>query len=422
MNEGFSSNEDEYMDAGDTLAHIVQELKSSPDNVELQQRRRKAVDDLLRKAIEVYAPAKPKPPLLYVAPFARHEVKVVVPTETPEEVPKEITQPQEVAHLVALRIEEVSQADAEKVLEVVEIQGEEFLGKSLTSEILKKEGLLPRHKIQIGDSVVWLSSSGYSLGEGRIAVVAYVEKEGKISARSYWRSNSQGMWRYLPEYEMMGDEISWYGKGHGEESIALPIALQQALAEITSDETSIKEVQDAEFIFAGTARRVGKKEGAYYEEVESTPQKLQGNFHTETPYGLKKRKTDPEQMILSPEESPDFSRRIATWQQHSDLYGEFTVEVFPSQDGSLKFMFCKDSEGRAWIGGIENDSEMQSTGLKKTWVDGGDLATPAYEYKNQSGKFGNLEDRQGKYVDMFKNYLSKIPVIQEYLRVSASNA
>src|SRR3989344_3905887 len=86
-------------------------------------------------------------------------------------------------------------------------------------------------------------------------------------------------------------------------------------------------------------------------------------------------------------------------------------------------MFFKDAAGRAWIGGIEDDSETQSTGLKKSWVEGGDLATPAYEYKtgrtDQTGGYGNDKMRNGSYVDMYDNYLKKIPVIQEYLKASS---
>ena len=317
------------------------------------------------------------------------------------------------------QIEMIENKNAEKILEKVEIHGDDFMGKFLTPEILKEAGLLPKHKIRIGDSVVCFSSSGYELGGGRVAVIAYVEKQGKITARSYYRSNSQGVWRYLPDYTINEDDkINWYGKGYSEESITLPVVMQKALSEITREDTSILKLKkNPDFIFAGTAQKFGKNGGEYYREIETNPKKLDGKFYAE------QGKTPPEQIHLSPEQSPDFSKLLTSWEQKTSLYGQITVEVFLSKNGTLKFMFCKDATGRVWVGGVENDSEIQSTGLRKSWIKSGDLATPAFEYKtgrtDQTGGYGNDKMRNGPYVDMYENYLKKIPVIQEYLKSSA---
>jgi hypothetical protein len=55
-------------------------------------------------------------------------------------------------------------------------------------------------------------------------------------------------------------------------------------------------------------------------------------------------------------------------------------------------------------------------GVRKKWVKGENLTTPAYEYFTQDGGYGNTSKTNGRYVDMFKNYLSKVPVIQEYCK------
>jgi|GEM_PF-1047210 hypothetical protein len=317
------------------------------------------------------------------------------------------------------QIETIEDKDAEKILEKVEIHGDDFMGKFLTPEVLKEEGLLPKHKIRIGDSVVWFSSSGYELGEGRVAVVAYVEKQGKVTARSYYRSNSQGVWRYLPDYTTdESGEMNWYGKGHSEESITLPVVMQKALSEITREDMPVLKLKrNPDFIFAGTAQKFGKSSGEYYREIETSPRRLEGGFYAE------RGKTPPEQIRLSSEQSPDFSKLLTSWEQKTSVYGQVVVEVFPSKDGALKFMFCKDAAGRVWIGGVEDNSEIQSTGLKKSWIEGGDLATPAFEYKtgrtDQTGGYGNDKIRNGPYVDMYENYLKKIPVVQEYLKSSS---
>jgi hypothetical protein len=323
---------------------------------------------------------------------------------------------------IFFQIETIEDNEAEKVFEKVEIHGDDYMGKYLTPEILKEENLLPKYKISVGDSVVWFSSSGYDLENGRrVAVVAYVEKQGKVMARSYYRSNSQGIWRYLPDYQMHenGRTIKLYGKGYDEQSTTLPIVLQKALSEITSESTSILSLKrDPLFIFAGTAQKIDTETGDYYREIDADPKTLEGDFYPE--YG----KTPPEQIILTEANSPDFQKLLTSWRQKTGLYGQILVEVFPSKDGKLKFMFCKDAGGRVWIGGIEDDSETQSVGLKKSWIAGGDLVTPAYEYKSldvdQTGGYGNEENRNGSYVDMYENYLKHIPVIQEYIKVHMS--
>jgi len=320
------------------------------------------------------------------------------------------------------QIETIEDKDAEKILEKVEIHGDDFMGKFLTPEVLKEEGLLPKHKIRIGDLVGWFSSSGYELDEGRVAVVAYVEKkQGQVTARSYYRSNSQGVWRYLPNYTVDEDgEMDVYGKGHSEESITLPVVMQKALSEITREDMPVLKLKkNPDFIFAGTAQKFGKRSGEYYREIEESPRRLEGGFYAE------RGKTPPEQIRLSPEQSPDFSKLLTSWEQKTSVYGQVAVEVFPSRDGLLKFMFCKDADGRVWIGGVEDNSEIQSTGLKKSWIEGGDLATPAFEYKfeeiDYTGGYGNDKMRHGNYVDMYENYLKKIPVIQEYLKASTAH-
>ncbi len=82
-------------------------------------------------------------------------------------------------------------------------------------------------------------------------------------------------------------------------------------------------------------------------------------------------------------------------------------------------MFCRDKNNRAWIGGIENNSPIRTIGLRERWISGGDLTTPAYEYsqmiKDEDVLYANQNMRKGKYVDMFEQYLSKAPIIQDYL-------
>lgn len=313
-------------------------------------------------------------------------------------------------------IEELSEQEIDQLYKNIEIHGDPFNGKELTRELLKEKGLLPKYRIETekGNSM-WFSSSGYNLRKGRIAIVAYVEKEGKLIARSYYRSNSQGLWRYLPSALVIDGKINWYSKGHSEESINLPAYIQKALAKITEEEKSILNIKNPELVFAGTARGFANSVvgGTYIREIESMPVSL-GEFSI-----TKDEKTPPEKIILKNDQMPDWnpSEVLYKWKQNSDIYGEIEMEAVPSMDRKLTYVFCKDKLNRVWIGSIENDSEIQSTGLRREWVQPGDLATPAFEYAEQAGAYGNLKVKSGQYVDMFEKYLSKIPIIRDYCGV-----
>jgi len=320
----------------------------------------------------------------------------------------EIREKQEKIQYPDIQIEKINNDESKKILEKTKIHGDSFMGKFLTTEILKEEKLEPKYKTKLGDYTIWLSSA-YELGSGRIAVVSYIEKDGEITAYSYYRSDSQGVWRFLPDYTIKENgKIKWVGKGYGEESVTLPIELQKTLSTITKEK--IKPKRNPEFIFAGTAKRFGREFKGYYNEVESSPKKLNGNF-----YPKYNEKISPEQMVLTDNESPDFSKLITSWEQETALYGKIVIEVFPSKDGRLEYMFCRDSSGKIWIGGIQDNSKIQSTGLRETWISGGNLTTPAFEYEDLAGNFGNDKEKIGPYVDMFKNYLSRVPVIREYI-------
>ena len=73
--------------------------------------------------------------------------------------------------------------------------------KKLKVNDLKRAGLSPpRHKVEIENATILISQI-FKIG-ARVAVIGYV-KEGdsdKYIARSYYISQSQGIWEYLPFY------------------------------------------------------------------------------------------------------------------------------------------------------------------------------------------------------------------------------
>jgi hypothetical protein len=324
----------------------------------------------------------------------------------------------------SLNLEDVDEKSAKEMLKKVEIHGSPYQGKNLTSELLAEEGILPNYKIKINGHDLWFSPL-YEIGAGRKAVTAFVKKDEKLVARSFYLSNSQGVWRYLPEYQYSKEKekISWYGKGYGEEGVTLPAVLQKALGDIDSKEEKLLEPKNPELIFAGTSYQQSFSSGvdaSYYGQVESEPKVLDGetSFHyplDETMFQIKK--LAPEKIRLkNPEDEPDFSLPMSTCNQNNEIYGLITVQFFPSKNNLYIYTFCHDADGRAWIGSVEDRSPYQSVGLRKNWVSAGDLTTPAFEYWDQTGGYQNDEKKRGKYTDMFDNYLSRISIIQKYLK------
>lgn len=306
------------------------------------------------------------------------------------------------------KIEILSDEESGIIFDIAKIHGEEFDGKLLTKEVLKEAGLMPKYKIDMDGFMVWFSSHGFRIDDNRIAVIAYVRKGNEIVTRSYYRSNSQGVWKYLPSCIVSDGKIDLYMKGYGEESVTLPIYAQKALSIMTEDESTVLDIgENAEIILAGTTRNIASR-STYEGEMESKPEQIDVNFYKD------KDQVPPEEMILPDEKSPDFSEKITGWKTKNDKYGIIYIDVFASKDKKWRFMFSNDSLGRAWIAGIENDSEILSTGLRTSWVNAGNLTTPAYEYTSQAGMYGDRKLINGNYIDVYNKYLSKIPVIKEY--------
>lgn len=69
----------------------------------------------------------------------------------------------------------------------------------LTPTILNAEGLGPNYLTNVEGQDIALSDI-FELLDGRAATLAYVPTDDGVKVRSYYRSNSQGVWRYLPDY------------------------------------------------------------------------------------------------------------------------------------------------------------------------------------------------------------------------------
>ena len=328
---------------------------------------------------------------------------------------------------VSLR--QLNKAEQKRLLKRSITDGDTYLHSDrreykLTNKTLEQYGLSPMYQVELQSAKINLSPI-FDV-HGRPSVIAYVETPKGIQTCSYYRSSSQAVWRLLPDYtpnSQTGTGLGWYGKGNSEESMTLPSELQASLEYVIQNEPRAQLDQvSAEFAFCGTAKRYadqaeyiqckkeGRMRGAYWNEVSSSPVAEFGGYA----WG---RKDTPETLRIDGPAAPNFSHSFLNYQADSSVYGHFKVQHFHSKNGKLRYSFSQDDYGRAWLGGIETNSPITSTGLRRDWVKAGDIATPIYEYKQvvDGSGYGDAGDEKGHYIGMWRSYVSKIPLIQDYL-------
>lgn len=292
----------------------------------------------------------------------------------------------------------------------------------ISKEDLRKNDLYPTFKIEMGDTEIGVSRP--FVIEGHESAIAYVDNGGKVVQRSIYRSNSQGTWRLLPDYAIKDDGKTWFGKGYSEEEIQLPFKMQAALSEISmGGMMKLKDEKTATQLFYGTAKRYGTMDdyrdchekgtlrGQIYKEMKNEPAVTLGEG------AISDEKMEPERLAIHGDHEPNFNALTDTWTMNTGLYGPVEVRCYKSADKQLTYMFCLDSKGHAWIGGVEKNSKVTSGGINKEWVAAGDYGTPPYDYETQTDGYGDNSDKPFKdssYVGMWANYLSKAPVIQRF--------
>ncbi len=300
---------------------------------------------------------------------------------------------------------------ADALLDKAEIHGGEYKDQELTIDMLAEAGLEPKYRVKLEGADVYFSDT-YYFSDNRLAVTGYVRTpDGKVVARSFWLSKSQGLWRALPTY-IETENFKHFGKGHGQASLSIPIDAQAALGAITA--AGIRQVKNQRLLFFGTTRdmRHDAEQRTYSVEVDSEPMLLDGNF-----YGRQ-----GEYEVLPPAEvdfyggarnpqAHNYARPGRTWRQYSPFYRhEILMETYPSNDGSITHIVGNDMEGHYWPAGTDTPGPVGSTGLREAWIDGGCLFMPLHEYHSESGGYG--AGNRGGYANMWPYYLSKVPAIR----------
>ena len=328
-----------------------------------------------------------------------------------------------------LSVGEMSYGESREILKRARIEGDAMqFGKTnyhLTTGALEQADLAPAYRVQFGDADIALSKRFRA--NSRDVVIAYVRTEdgNKYAVRAYYRSRSQGVWRFLPDYVPLKDSeggicgFDWFGKGYGENDMTLPAEMQEAMAMLDERPRAQNRNVNLEFCFFGTAQQYQSR---FEHDVQKETRGLRNSVYDEISSRPAIKFTEDPCIFFPPEsvgvnrrgQEPDFSRLRREYNMASEIYGKIHVRTFISKDGNLLYSFNEDSNGRVWIGGIELLGKTNSAGLRHSWVEGGNLLTPLYEYDSQDGNYGDRQDRKGNYVCMWRGYLSKIPMIREY--------
>lgn len=346
-----------------------------------------------------------------------------------EELKREAAQPAEVAaeaKAAAPEVTRLTSERAEAILARTVMEGDPWQQSGREYKLgtyhLIQAGLQPAYEVKISGLTMSFSVP-FKLANGRLAVLGYYAA-GKtvMKVGSYYRAQPQGLWRYVPDYVRDASKasgIACLGQGYNEVSLNLPVELQEALAEIEA-RAGAKQLAETNpnFFLVGTAKAYetvqdyrealanGGLRGDYYDEVAAKP----FNHETQTT-----GHAAPQTLAISRAKMPDFERKMAEFQTHVSLVGAVRAEGFWSQDGQLIWLFFRDEAGRAWVGQVEVRSRLATMGLRRDWVVMGDFTTPLYDYSRQTGGYGDPSDVKGPRQCMWRNYLSKVPLIRAYI-------
>lgn len=292
----------------------------------------------------------------------------------------------------------------------------------LSTANLLSGGLVPMYETNLDGRAIAFSVP-FQLSDGRGAVIGYVLDNNGAKVRSYYINSRTGLWHYAPEVirGARGEGMGQIGDGYGLGSTMLPASLQQQLSELVKT-AGFREITNVnpDFLFAGTAVAYntmqeyrealgqGKARGDFYQEVDREPINRSWQPRGNT-------KNVPQLISVNAEMMPDFQHVLGKFMTYSILVGSVSAGYFLARDGQEIWLFCSDELGRTWIANIEVISPITSTGCRRDWLQAGDMVTPLYEHSTKVGNYGDPSDTRKGLVGMWNQYLSKIPLIQEYV-------
>lgn len=292
-------------------------------------------------------------------------------------------------------------------------------------------GLYPTYEITVDNQIIYLSNL-FELTSDQMAAIAFVPTNNGVKIRGYYRDKDTAIWRYLPDYirDISGEGIDVFGIGFDSRSTILPILLQSGLNQIERRGGIIDlSNTNPDFLFAGTAPAYatrqefrdaytrGQLRGDFYREVSSRP----FNADSNSIIAAGRKKIAPQLLSINRNTGPDFQNLMVRYSVYSAFAGQIMGEGYESVDTQTAWLFFSDYRGRCWVANIELNIHVTSTGCRQEWLLATDISTPLYEIARLADGYGDTSDsRANNHLGMWENYLSKVPLIQEYSAIIAS--
>ena len=297
-------------------------------------------------------------------------------------------------------------------------------GKDISYERLEREGYAPAYGFKIGKDVIYLSKPFLLDGNSkRPAFIAYnfhkESKEGeyKLFVNSFYKSNSQAVWRVvshelLEAFATVMKMKGWLGKGINEFGQTLPVEIQDKLENILLAE---KEPKIDETIFYAILGR-GTTEGPLASEIFTQKEMIKKEKEIIITKG-----DNPIGRDFSFVEGyePNFANVVDRYKSVNSIYGEIEHYAVLSKNEEIQYLFNVDADGRIWIGtiqavgiGLTRQGTRADTVILKFPKY---LLMPAYEYPKQIpyGYAGETHKKNPSYADA-TDYHNKIGIIKEF--------
>jgi hypothetical protein len=294
--------------------------------------------------------------------------------------------------------------------------------------MLKELNLPPAKKFIAKDGSNVTLSQPFKDVDGRVFIVAEIEKNGKITFQTMYRSNSQSVYRVLPARNKFRGGVPGYDKGPGEEFLTVSSQFQKEITE-TVQNKKLFTVRDPD-VLEGIlpVNRSMDDWMSYQKSVDSIKKPAGPTVELLKPSSKPLKDTvgrsfsKPEDLIIADAQmAPDYSKAVNKYQIDSPVYGKVEANVYKSTNGQVEYTLLRDEQGRVWFGDIGNvSSGSGSNGLRVGDISE-ELSHPLWEYhlpdrghsQIPAGYVGKTHSTHSSYSDMWE-YIKEIPEIKRW--------
>lgn len=302
-------------------------------------------------------------------------------------------------------------------------------------------------------------------GRKRYGVFAYIEIDDNFYFRFFYKSGSHGIFRLAPFIAYASwlnadnqqyTSVSWYSKGIGEGSLALPPIAQIYLANEISKNNArtditilniLNLVASYNFLDTGLEQQEGETSSDFYarrdqhfEDFKKVQNDLMAKEVTFVPSLIKTPILEERSIIYKDEEqtrtfavptsifleneldAPNFKSGLIKEAKYDiSYYGNVTGLVYESKNRNISFYVMKNTEEKIWIPSLSilgENSKITSYGVpsKATGYDDNYFLMPLWErskYIHPDFRSSQVIPREEKYQSSWV-YLSKIDLIRGY--------